>query len=137
MMRDGAETDEIRDKALKWILWLPHGLLHASSREGKKGARQFRDLARRFVMWRQRDMTELMKAWRQAAIMAEKRMEKARARKEKGDRARVNRAIRLIRRVAISRADKALQKQGSGRPHRRQHLGADHGEAPGADATDT
>ncbi len=36
-MRDGAETDEIRDRALKWILSLPHGLLHASSRGGKKG----------------------------------------------------------------------------------------------------
>ena len=38
-MRDGAETEEIRDIALKWILWLPHGLLHALSRGGKKGAR--------------------------------------------------------------------------------------------------
>jgi hypothetical protein len=113
-MRDGAETDEIRDRALKWILWLPHGLLHATNRGGKKGARQFRDLARRFVMWRQRDMTGLMKAWRQAAITAEKRMEKARARKEKGDRARVSRAIRLIRRGAISRAGKALESKGLG-----------------------
>jgi len=57
MMRDGAETDEIRDRALKYILWIPHGLLHASRRGGKNGARQFRDFARRFVMWRQRDMT--------------------------------------------------------------------------------
>ena len=32
MMRDGTETDEIRDRALKWIMWLPHGDLHASSR---------------------------------------------------------------------------------------------------------
>jgi hypothetical protein len=32
MMRDGAEKDEIRDKALKWILWLPNGSLHASRR---------------------------------------------------------------------------------------------------------
>jgi hypothetical protein len=39
MMRDGAETNEKRDMALKWILWLPHGLLHASSRGGKKGSR--------------------------------------------------------------------------------------------------
>ena len=64
MMRDGVETDEIRDRALKWIMWLPHGLLHASSRGGKKGSRQFRDLAKRFVMWMQRDMLGLMKAWR-------------------------------------------------------------------------
>ena len=69
-MRDRAETDEIRDRALKWILWLPHGLLHASSRGGKKGSRLFRDLARRIVMWRQRDMMGLMKAWRQVAITA-------------------------------------------------------------------
>jgi hypothetical protein len=56
MMRDGAETDEIRDMTLKWILWLPHGLLYASNRGGKKGDKQLRDLANRFVMWRQRDM---------------------------------------------------------------------------------
>jgi len=65
-------------------------------------------------MWRQRDMAGLMKAWRQAAITAEKRMEKARARKEKGDRARVSRAVRLIRRGAISRAGKALEIKGLG-----------------------
>jgi hypothetical protein len=46
--------------------------------------------------------------------MAKKRMEKARARKEKGYRARVNRAIRLIRRGAISRASKALESKGMG-----------------------
>ena len=63
-MRNGAETDEIRAKALKWILWLPHGLRHALSRGGKKGSRQFRDLARRFVLWRHRDMKGLVKAWR-------------------------------------------------------------------------
>ena len=38
-MRDGAETQETRDSALKWISWLPHGLLHATSRGGKKGSR--------------------------------------------------------------------------------------------------
>jgi hypothetical protein len=103
-MRDGAETKEIRDKAMKWILWLPHGLLHATHRGGKKGARQLRDLARRFVMWRQREKLGLMKAWRHASITTEKRMEKAKARKEKGDRSRINRAVRLIRRGAISRA---------------------------------
>ena len=114
MMRDGAETDEIRDRALKLILWIPHGLLHASSRGGKKGARQFRDLVRRFVMLRQRDMTGVMKAWRQAAITAEKRIEKARARKERGDRARISRAVKLIRRGAISRAGKAMEIRGLG-----------------------
>ena len=56
-------------------------------------------------------MMGLMKAWRQAAITAEKRMEKARARKKKGERARISRAVRLIRRGAISRAGKALESK--------------------------
>ena len=43
-----------------------------------------------------------------------KRMEKARARKEKGDRARVIRVFRLIRRGATSRAGKALESKGLG-----------------------
>ena len=114
MMSDSAKTQEIRDMALKWILWLPHSLLHATSRGGKNGARQFKDLAKRFVMWRQRDMLGLMKTWRQSAITAEKRMEKAKARKEKGDMARINRAGRLIRRGAISRAGKSLESKGLG-----------------------
>jgi hypothetical protein len=49
-------------------------------------------------------MLGVMKTWRQATITAEKRMEKAKARNEKGDKARINIAIRLIRRGAISRA---------------------------------
>jgi len=65
-------------------------------------------------MLRQRDMLGLMKAWRHAAITAEKRMEKAGARKEKGDRARISRAVRLIRRGSISRACKALESKGLG-----------------------
>ena len=65
-------------------------------------------------MWRQRDMTGLMKAWRQATITAEKRMEKAKVRKEKGDRARIGMAVKLIRRGAISRAGKALESRGLG-----------------------
>ena len=72
---------------------MPHGLLYASSRGGEKGSRQFRDLAKRFVMWRQRDMMGLMKAWKQATITAEKIMKKARARKEKGDMARIIKAV--------------------------------------------
>jgi hypothetical protein len=43
-----------------------------------------------------------------------KRMEKAKARKEKGDMARISRAVRLIRRGAISRAGKALESKGLG-----------------------
>jgi len=93
---------------------MPPGLIHASSRGGKKGAMQFKDLARRFVMWRRRDMQGLMKAWRQATIAAEKKMEIAKVRKELGDMARISRAVRLIRRGAISRAGKALESRGLG-----------------------
>ena len=59
-------------------------------------------------------MMGLIKAWRQAAISAGKRMEKAKARKEKGDKAGISRAVRLIRRGAISRAGKALESKGLG-----------------------
>ena len=55
-----------------------------------------------------------MKAWRQTLIAAEKRITKAKARKEKGDMARISRAVRLIRRGAISRACKALESKGLG-----------------------
>jgi hypothetical protein len=55
-----------------------------------------------------------MKAWRQATIAAEKRMEKAKARKEKGDMAKIIRAVRLKRRGAISRARKAPEIKGLG-----------------------
>ena len=113
-MREEALTDEERDRALKWILWLPQGLLHASSRGGKKGARQYREMARRFVAWRKRDMQGLLKIWRLAAVTAEKRMTKAKARKAKGDEARIERAVRLMRKGAISRAGKALESKGLG-----------------------
>ena len=41
-------------------------------------------------------------------------MEKAKERKEKGDMARISRAVRLIRRGVISRAGKALESKGLG-----------------------
>ncbi len=41
-------------------------------------------------------------------------MSKASARKEKGERSRISRAIRLIRRGAISKAGKALESKGMG-----------------------
>ena len=52
MMRQTARTNEENERALKWILRLPQGLLHAPHRGGKNGARQYKELARRFVMWR-------------------------------------------------------------------------------------
>ena len=113
-MRDATVTNEERDRALKWILWLPLGLLRASSRGGQKGASQYRDMARRFVAWRKRDMHGLLKTWRMATVTAEKRMTKAKARKAKGDNARVERAVRLMRKGAISRAGKALESKGLG-----------------------
>ena len=59
-------------------------------------------------------MRGFMKAWRQATITAEKIMEKAKARKEKGDMTRISKAVRLIQRGAISRAGKALESKGLG-----------------------
>jgi DUF1680 family protein len=88
-MRDAATTDEERDMALKWIMWLPQGLMHASNRGGQKGARQYMDLARRFVAWRKKDVHGLLKTWRMAAITIEQRMTKAKARKAKGENARI------------------------------------------------
>jgi hypothetical protein len=65
-------------------------------------------------MWRQRDMLGLVKAWKQAAVAAEKRLTKAGTKKAKGDNARISRAIKLLRRGAISRAGQALESKGIG-----------------------
>ncbi len=37
--RATAVTQEDKDRALKWVLWLPQGLLHVPIREGKDGLR--------------------------------------------------------------------------------------------------
>jgi hypothetical protein len=71
-------------------------------------------MARLFVAWRERNMQGLLKTWRLAAVTAEKRMTKAKARKAKGDNARVERAVRMLRKGAISRAGKALESKGLG-----------------------
>ena len=113
-MRQAARTDEENKRALKWIPWLPQGLLHAPQRGGKNGARQYREMARRFVMWRQRDVLGLVKKWKMAAVTAEKRLTKVGAKKAKGDQTRVARAIRLMRRGAISGAWAALESKGLG-----------------------
>ena len=65
-------------------------------------------------MWRQEDMMGLMKVWNGAVVAAERRMSKARARREKGTNSRIERAIRLLRHGAISRAGKALESMGLG-----------------------
>jgi len=113
-LRDATSTEEDRERALKWILRLPEGLLHSPRRGGKNGARQYKDMARRFLMWRQRDMMDLMKTWKAAAVVAEKRLSKAESRKDKGNQTRVARAILLIRKGAISREGKALESKGMG-----------------------
>jgi hypothetical protein len=56
-------------------------------------------------------MIRLMMTWKHAAIAAEKRMTKANARKEKGDRARISRAIRLVIRGAILRVGKEFESK--------------------------
>ncbi len=56
-------------------------------------------------------MLGLVKAWKMAAVTAEKRLSKARARMAKGDQARVARAIRLLRRDAISKAGQTLESK--------------------------
>ncbi len=59
-------------------------------------------------------MQELMKTWRMAAEKAEKRMTKAKATKEKDEKAKIDRAVRLLKKGAISRAGKALESKGLG-----------------------
>jgi hypothetical protein len=113
-MRQAAMTEQDNERVLKWLLWMPHGLLHAPLRGGKNGIRQYKEMARRFVMWRQRDMSGLVKAWKMAAFTAEKRLTKDGASKAKGDHARIARAIKLFRRGAISRAGQALKSKGLG-----------------------
>ena len=113
-MRDAAKNDEERDMALKWTLWIPQGLLHTPIRGEQNGARQFRELARRFVMWRQKDVMGLIRGWKGAVVDNDKRMTKAKARKERGERSRIDRAIRLLRHGAISRAGKAIESMGPG-----------------------
>ena len=59
-------------------------------------------------------MLGLVKAWKMAAIAAEKRLSKPGAKKAKGDQARIARAIRLLRRGAISRVGQLLENKGIG-----------------------
>ncbi len=96
MLRQAANTVEETERTLKWISWLPQGLLHTPQRGGKNGERQYMELARRFVLWRQKDMLGMVKAWKVATVTAEKRISKAGARKAKGDQTRMARAVKLL-----------------------------------------
>jgi hypothetical protein len=51
-LRRAAIAEEEKERALKWMLWMPQGLLHAPTRGGKNRTRQFKELARRLVLWR-------------------------------------------------------------------------------------
>jgi hypothetical protein len=57
-------------RALKWIVWIPRGLLHAP-RIGKNRTRQDTELVRTFVMIRLRGMVGLRKMCKQVAVMAQ------------------------------------------------------------------
>ena len=59
-------------------------------------------------------MPGLVKAWKMTSIAAEKRLSKPGAKKAKGDQAKIARAIKLLRRGAISRARQALESKGIG-----------------------
>jgi hypothetical protein len=58
-MLESSQTEAKTERALNWILWLPHSLLRESSRGGKNENNQYRDNSRRFSLWmRQRDTHE-------------------------------------------------------------------------------
>jgi hypothetical protein len=109
-----ARTEEESEYASKWLLWLLHGLLHETMRCGKNGNMQFREMARRFSMWRQRDMRGIFKVWKLAALKAERRISKAKARQIRTDMGRIDRALRLLRKGTILRAGKTLESKGLG-----------------------
>jgi hypothetical protein len=49
-LRRSAIIEEENERALKWVLWMPQGLLHTPTRGGKNGKRQYKEMARRFVL---------------------------------------------------------------------------------------
>ena len=59
-------------------------------------------------------MLGMVKAWKMTAIVAEKRLSKPGAKKAKGDHVMISRAIKLLRRGAISKVRQALESKGIG-----------------------
>jgi hypothetical protein len=57
-------------------------------------------------------MAGLIKIWGQASIKAQNRLSNMEARANKGDKSRVDRAMRLLRKGAISRGAKAMESKG-------------------------
>jgi hypothetical protein len=103
-------TEVDKERALEWIPWMSQGLLHAPTRGGKNGTRKFKEIAGRFVLWKQRDMEGLIKLWQQARIKAANKLSTKEATNLKGDMARIDRAMRLLRKGAVSRAAKAMER---------------------------
>ena len=59
-------------------------------------------------------MSGMLKVWKLAALKAERRLSKAEARQGRNDIGKNDRALRLLRKGAISRAGKALESKGMG-----------------------
>jgi hypothetical protein len=59
-------------------------------------------------------MEGLIRTWQQAGIKANKRLSKSEARVHKSDKARIDRAMRMLRKGAVSRAAKAMESNGLG-----------------------
>jgi hypothetical protein len=72
---------------------------------------QFKELAGRFILWRQRDMEGLIRTWQQASIKASNMLSKREAGVNKLDKARIDRAMRILRKGAVSRAAKAMESK--------------------------
>jgi len=65
-------------------------------------------------MWRHRDMEGLIKIWQAADIKARNILTKRGEREQKGDRAKIDKAMRFLRKRAISRVGKTLKSKGLG-----------------------
>jgi hypothetical protein len=113
-LRRSATSEKDKERALKWLLMLPHGLLHAPTRGRSNRTRQCKEMARRFVLWMQRDMEGLIKLWRHATAKAHNLLTTRQVRTAKGERARIDRAMRLLGKGSISRAGKAQESKGLG-----------------------
>ena len=59
-------------------------------------------------------MERLIKLWQQAGIKAANKLSSKEVTNRKGDRARIDRTMRLLRKGAISRAAKAMESKGLG-----------------------
>ena len=112
--REQATNDLDRERAQKWFLWFPHGLLHSPTRGGKGGTRKLNAMRRRFRLWRVRDLGTLIGDWRKAAGAAQQRLSAASRESLRDEAARVAKGVRLIRKGAIAKGARALESLGRG-----------------------